>query len=199
MVFFWIYMYFQLLLMIWSQSFSHTRTCWILMKDLSHVSVMWCLHRQTTLAVYLMSLVGMVIYAFTLNLGHLWVVFITAGTLGYEKIFTVVHAVHGQMKFATKKYIYFLLFKKKCEKSKSFAQNLFVCVLLTQVLHDGLSSPRFWVCRRIDLPRVWGDVFRTSELLRTGMCVIFIKKITKKKASQINIHMDYTRKSKLKG
>ena len=38
--------------------------------------------RQTTLAVYLMSLVGMVVYALTLSLGHLWVVFITAGALG---------------------------------------------------------------------------------------------------------------------
>lgn len=42
-----------------------------------------------------------------------------------------------------------------------------------QVLHDGLPSPRFWVCCRIDLPRVWGDVFRTSELLCTGLCGIF--------------------------
>ncbi|XP_042602361.1 feline leukemia virus subgroup C receptor-related protein 2-like isoform X1 [Cyprinus carpio] len=40
-------------------------------------------YKQTTLAVYLMSLVGMVLYAFTLDLGHLWVVFITAGTLGF--------------------------------------------------------------------------------------------------------------------
>ncbi|TNN82636.1 Feline leukemia virus subgroup C receptor-related protein 2 [Liparis tanakae] len=38
---------------------------------------------QTTLAVYVMSLVGMVVYAGTLNLGHLWVVFITAGALGF--------------------------------------------------------------------------------------------------------------------
>uniref|UniRef100_A0A8C1MBE4 Feline leukemia virus subgroup C cellular receptor family, member 2b n=1 Tax=Cyprinus carpio TaxID=7962 RepID=A0A8C1MBE4_CYPCA len=40
-------------------------------------------YKQTTLAVYLMSLVGLVLYAFTLDLGHLWVVFITAGTLGF--------------------------------------------------------------------------------------------------------------------
>uniref|UniRef100_W5L2F1 FLVCR choline and putative heme transporter 2 n=2 Tax=Astyanax mexicanus TaxID=7994 RepID=W5L2F1_ASTMX len=40
-------------------------------------------YKQTTLAVYVMSLVGMVVYAFTLNLGHLWVVFITAGALGF--------------------------------------------------------------------------------------------------------------------
>lgn len=39
--------------------------------------------RQTTLAVYFMSLVGMIVYAATLSLGHLWVVFITAGSLGY--------------------------------------------------------------------------------------------------------------------
>lgn len=54
--------------------------------NLSCVSVMSCLHRQTTLAVYVMSLVGLVLYAFTLDLGHLWVVFITAGALGYHKI-----------------------------------------------------------------------------------------------------------------
>ncbi|XP_046877340.1 feline leukemia virus subgroup C receptor-related protein 2 isoform X1 [Hypomesus transpacificus] len=40
-------------------------------------------YKQTTLAVYLMSLVGMVVYALTLSLGHLWVVFITAGALGF--------------------------------------------------------------------------------------------------------------------
>lgn len=38
--------------------------------------------RQTTLVVYLLALIGMLVYAFTLNLGHLWVVFITAGILG---------------------------------------------------------------------------------------------------------------------
>lgn len=42
--------------------------------------------RQTTLAVYLLSLVGMIVYAATLSLGHLWVVFITAGVLGYSFI-----------------------------------------------------------------------------------------------------------------
>ncbi|KAM9842366.1 choline/ethanolamine transporter flvcr2a isoform 2-T2 [Aulostomus maculatus] len=40
-------------------------------------------YKQTTLAVYILSLIGMLIYAFTLNLGHLWVVFITAGVLGF--------------------------------------------------------------------------------------------------------------------
>ncbi|KAK3563779.1 hypothetical protein QTP86_034504 [Hemibagrus guttatus] len=39
-------------------------------------------YKQTTLAVYILSFVGMVIYSFTLNLGHLWVVFITAAALG---------------------------------------------------------------------------------------------------------------------
>uniref|UniRef100_A0A8B9FQC0 Feline leukemia virus subgroup C receptor-related protein 2-like protein n=1 Tax=Amazona collaria TaxID=241587 RepID=A0A8B9FQC0_9PSIT len=39
--------------------------------------------RQTTLAVYIMSLVGMIAYTFTLSLGHLWVVFVTAGILGF--------------------------------------------------------------------------------------------------------------------
>ncbi|KAG7509900.1 feline leukemia virus subgroup C receptor-related protein 2 isoform X3 [Solea senegalensis] len=40
-------------------------------------------YKQTTLVVYLLSLIGMLIYAFTLNLGHLWVVFVTAGVLGF--------------------------------------------------------------------------------------------------------------------
>ncbi|XP_029316048.1 choline/ethanolamine transporter flvcr2a isoform X2 [Cottoperca gobio] len=40
-------------------------------------------YKQTTLAVYLLSLIGMLVYTFTLNLGHLWVVFVTAGILGF--------------------------------------------------------------------------------------------------------------------
>ncbi|XP_040916556.1 feline leukemia virus subgroup C receptor-related protein 2 isoform X4 [Toxotes jaculatrix] len=40
-------------------------------------------YKQTTLLVYLLSLIGMLVYAFTLNLGHLWVVFVTAGILGF--------------------------------------------------------------------------------------------------------------------
>ncbi|XP_047466231.1 feline leukemia virus subgroup C receptor-related protein 2 isoform X3 [Mugil cephalus] len=40
-------------------------------------------YKQTTLAVYTLSLIGMMVYAFTLNLGHLWVVFVTAGILGF--------------------------------------------------------------------------------------------------------------------
>ncbi|KAM4625004.1 choline/ethanolamine transporter flvcr2a [Polymixia lowei] len=40
-------------------------------------------YKQTTLLVYLLSLVGMVVYSFTLNLGHLWVVFVTSGALGF--------------------------------------------------------------------------------------------------------------------
>ena len=39
--------------------------------------------RQTTFAVYLLTFIGMLVYTFTLNLGHLWVVFLTAGILGY--------------------------------------------------------------------------------------------------------------------
>ncbi|KAI1237710.1 hypothetical protein IHE44_0013796 [Lamprotornis superbus] len=40
-------------------------------------------YKQTTLVVYIMSLVGMTVYTFTLSLGHLWVVFVTAGLLGF--------------------------------------------------------------------------------------------------------------------
>ncbi|XP_053191139.1 feline leukemia virus subgroup C receptor-related protein 2 [Scomber japonicus] len=39
-------------------------------------------YKQTTLTVYILSLVAMLVYAFTLNQGHLWVVFLTAGLLG---------------------------------------------------------------------------------------------------------------------
>ncbi|XP_030649992.1 choline/ethanolamine transporter flvcr2a [Chanos chanos] len=39
-------------------------------------------YKQTTLALYVLSFVGMLVYTFTLDLGHLWVVFITAGALG---------------------------------------------------------------------------------------------------------------------
>uniref|UniRef100_A0A8D0C9S8 FLVCR choline and putative heme transporter 2 n=1 Tax=Salvator merianae TaxID=96440 RepID=A0A8D0C9S8_SALMN len=40
-------------------------------------------YKQTTLAVYVMSFVGMIVYTFTLDLGHIWVVFVTAGALGF--------------------------------------------------------------------------------------------------------------------
>lgn len=40
-------------------------------------------YKQTTLAVYFMSLLGMIVYAATLHLEQLWVVFITAGALGF--------------------------------------------------------------------------------------------------------------------
>ncbi|XP_019712943.1 choline/ethanolamine transporter flvcr2a isoform X5 [Hippocampus comes] len=40
-------------------------------------------YKQTTLAVYVLSLIGMLLYASTLNLGHLWVVFVTAGIFGF--------------------------------------------------------------------------------------------------------------------
>lgn len=40
-------------------------------------------YKETTLVVYIMTVVGMVVYTFTLNLRHLWVVFITAGTMGF--------------------------------------------------------------------------------------------------------------------
>lgn len=38
--------------------------------------------RQTSLVLYIMTLVGMAGYTGTLNLGHLWIVYITAGIIG---------------------------------------------------------------------------------------------------------------------
>ncbi|XP_036286697.1 feline leukemia virus subgroup C receptor-related protein 2 isoform X2 [Pipistrellus kuhlii] len=40
-------------------------------------------YKETTLVVYIMTLVGMVVYTLTLSLQHLWIVFITAGTMGF--------------------------------------------------------------------------------------------------------------------
>ncbi|KAJ8269950.1 hypothetical protein GJAV_G00108600 [Gymnothorax javanicus] len=40
-------------------------------------------YKQTTFLIYFMTFLGMVVYSFTLDLGHLWVVFITAGALGF--------------------------------------------------------------------------------------------------------------------
>ncbi|XP_053553105.1 feline leukemia virus subgroup C receptor-related protein 2 [Bombina bombina] len=40
-------------------------------------------YKQTTLFVYVLSLTGLVIFTFILNLGHLWAVFLTAGILGF--------------------------------------------------------------------------------------------------------------------
>ncbi|XP_070590541.1 choline/ethanolamine transporter FLVCR1 isoform X1 [Erythrolamprus reginae] len=40
-------------------------------------------YKQTTLAVYILSFVGMVIFTFTLNCGNLVIVFVTAGVLGF--------------------------------------------------------------------------------------------------------------------
>ncbi|KAK7903885.1 hypothetical protein WMY93_016492 [Mugilogobius chulae] len=40
-------------------------------------------YKQTTLAVYILTFCGMLVFAFTLSLGHLWLVFVTAGVLGF--------------------------------------------------------------------------------------------------------------------
>ncbi|XP_044292820.1 feline leukemia virus subgroup C receptor-related protein 2 isoform X1 [Varanus komodoensis] len=40
-------------------------------------------YKQTTILVYIMALGGMLAYTFTLDLGHIWVVFVTAGFLGF--------------------------------------------------------------------------------------------------------------------
>lgn len=39
-------------------------------------------HRQTTFAMYLLGLIGMLVFTFTLSLGYIWLVFITTGILG---------------------------------------------------------------------------------------------------------------------
>ncbi|XP_031793205.1 feline leukemia virus subgroup C receptor-related protein 1 isoform X3 [Sarcophilus harrisii] len=40
-------------------------------------------YKQTTLIVYVLSFIGMIIFTFTLNLEHLFIVFITGGALGF--------------------------------------------------------------------------------------------------------------------
>ena len=41
---------------------------------------------------YLLTFIGMLVYSFTLNLGHMWVVFLTAAILGYVLMNTMVTA-----------------------------------------------------------------------------------------------------------
>ena len=41
-----------------------------------------CACRMTTLAVYILSFLGMVIFTFTLDLNNIYLVFFTAGVLG---------------------------------------------------------------------------------------------------------------------
>ncbi|KAB0374630.1 hypothetical protein FD755_013122 [Muntiacus reevesi] len=41
-------------------------------------------YKETTLVLYIMTLVGMAGYTGTLNLGHLWIVYITAGIIGFS-------------------------------------------------------------------------------------------------------------------
>lgn len=39
--------------------------------------------RETTLAVYVFTMIGMIIYTFTLNTGYIAVVYVTSGLLGF--------------------------------------------------------------------------------------------------------------------
>lgn len=41
-------------------------------------------YRMTTLIVYVLSFLGMVVFTFTLDLSDIYIVFFTAGVLGYE-------------------------------------------------------------------------------------------------------------------
>lgn len=41
------------------------------------------LHRETTLAVYISTMIGMFIYTFTMNTGHIFVVYLTSSLLGF--------------------------------------------------------------------------------------------------------------------
>lgn len=42
-------------------------------------------HRMTTLIVYTLSFLGMVVFTFTLDLNNIYLVFFTAGVLGYDR------------------------------------------------------------------------------------------------------------------
>lgn len=42
-------------------------------------------HRMTTLMVYTLSFLGMLVFTFTLDLDNIYLVFFTAGVLGYEQ------------------------------------------------------------------------------------------------------------------
>lgn len=42
-------------------------------------------HRMTTLIVYILSFLGMLVFTFTLDLNNIYLVFFTAGVLGYDR------------------------------------------------------------------------------------------------------------------
>lgn len=54
---------------------------------------MFLFSRMTTLIVYCLSFLGMVVFTFTLDLDDIYLVFFTAGVLGYGTVLTVKHPV----------------------------------------------------------------------------------------------------------
>lgn len=41
---------------------------------------------MTTLIVYILSFLGMLVFSFTLNLNNIYLVFFTSGVLGYDRL-----------------------------------------------------------------------------------------------------------------
>jgi FLVCR family feline leukemia virus subgroup C receptor-related protein len=59
-------------------------SCWWLFNDVSLIIVCNSSHnRETTLGVYILTMIGMFIYTFTLNAGHIAVVYVTSAMLGF--------------------------------------------------------------------------------------------------------------------
>lgn len=54
---------------------------------------MFLFYRMTTLIVYCLSFLGMVVFTFTLDLDDIYLVFFTAGVLGYGTVLIVKHLV----------------------------------------------------------------------------------------------------------
>lgn len=54
---------------------------------------MFVFYRMTTLIVYCLSFLGMVVFTFTLDLDDIYLVFFTAGVLGYGAVLIVKHPV----------------------------------------------------------------------------------------------------------
>uniref|UniRef100_A0A8B9SVT7 Choline/ethanolamine transporter FLVCR1 n=1 Tax=Anas platyrhynchos TaxID=8839 RepID=A0A8B9SVT7_ANAPL len=85
-------------------------------------------YKQTTLIVYILSFIGLVVFTFTLNLGHLIIVFVTGGVLGF---FMTGYLPLGDLFLCRYSELSLHLFKGSLQQTTVLVQgNLFLCAWL---------------------------------------------------------------------
>lgn len=62
---------------------THRFKCVVKITSIYDANLLISLHRETTLCVYVCTMIGMFIYTFTLNSGHIFVVYATSSLLGF--------------------------------------------------------------------------------------------------------------------